>query len=205
MGNMEITEKEKEFHKSRIMWVFADGELYWTHSEFGHKEWISNTFKDVDFNTIIRGYIRKGNCYTDIVDIVAYTGDFKGVQLTSKQIYLLIWLANMNYYFSELHIYSSGVKKGKPGECWIPLGTGLVIEYVKDIEQINCISLYDMILYEDFLKKLLSRKEELLTEHREVENEHKVVVNYIMHYGSNIDYTSTTLENISIFKRLRSN
>lgn len=204
MGNMEITEKEKNFHKSRIIWAFIGDGIYWTISELGHKEWIANTFKDVDFNNITRGYIRKANLETDIVDIVAYKGDFEGVELSDRQIHLLTWLANINYYFEKLHIYSDGIQKGEPGTVWTPLGTEIVVDYSKIVEEANYISLYDMILYEDFLKKLLSREEELLTEHREIENEHKLVIKYIKDYRGHKDYTTTTLENIGIFKRLRS-
>lgn len=204
MGNMEVTEAEKKFHKSRIIWAFINDELYWTVSEFGHKEWITNTFKDVDFDTVTRGYIRKDSGHTTIVDVVAYKGDFQSVQLSDRQIHLLTWLANLNYYFSELHIYSNGVQKGEPGTVWNNLGTAFVVDHHEITKGTDCISLYDMILYEDFLKKLTSREKELLTEHREIENEHRLVIEYIKTYKGTTDYASTLLENIVIFKRLRS-
>ena len=196
------------------MWAFIDGELHWTYSELGHMEWIKNTFKDVDFNKIIRGYIRKNdrksNVIDDVVDIVAYTGDFKGVRLSDKQVHLLTWLANTSYYFNELHLYYKGVEKGEPGAVWVPLGIGDVIKYSKIDEETKYISFYDMVLYEDFLRKLLSRKEELLTERGEIENEYKLVILYMQNY-INSGYTTTqlpatkTLENITIFKRIRGN
>lgn len=204
MGNMEVAEKVKQFHKSRLIWAFIDEELYWTISEFGHKEWIADTFKDVDFDTVTRGYIRKDNSETEIVDVVAYKGNFNSVQLSDRQIHLLTWLANLNYYFEELHIHSDGVQKGEPGTVWNTLGTALVVEHSKIVKEADYISMYDMILYEDFLKKLTSREEELLPEHREVENEHRLVIQYINNYKGTNDYTTTALENIGIFKRLRS-
>ena len=203
MGNMEVTEEEKKFNKSRIMWAFINDELYWTVSEFGHEEWINSTFKDVDFDTVTRGYIRKDISKTEIVDVAAYKGDFKSVQLSDRQIHLLTWLANLNYYFNELHIYSNGVQKGEPGTVWNTLGTAFIVDHSEIAKEAEYISLYDMILYEDFLKKLTSRERELLTEHKELENEHRLVIEYIKNYRGTNDYTTTALENIAIFKRLR--
>lgn len=204
MGNMEVTEEEKKFNKSRIMWAFINDELYWTVSEFGHKEWIDSTFKNVDFDTVTRGYIRKNISKTEIVDVAAYKGDFNSVQLSDRQIHLLTWLANLNYYFNELHIYSNGVQKGEPGTVWNTLGTAFVVDHSEIAKEADYISLYDMLLYEDFLKKLTSRERELLTEHKELENEHRLVIEYIKNYRGTNDYTTTALENIAIFKRLRS-
>ena len=146
MGNMEVTEEEKKFNKSRIMWAFINNELYWTVSEFGHKEWIASTFKNVDFNTVTRGYIRKDISKTEIVDVAAYKVDFKSIQLSDRQIHLLTWLANLNYYFNELHIYSNGVQKGEPGTVWNTLGTPFVVDHSEIAKEADCISLYDMML-----------------------------------------------------------
>ena len=55
-----MTEEVKEFHRNRLMWAFVNGELYWTYSEDGHREWLDKTFGyNYNFADTVRGYIRK--------------------------------------------------------------------------------------------------------------------------------------------------
>lgn len=150
-----MTESEKEFHCSRLMWAFVNNELHWTYSADGHKEWLDETFgTDYNFDEIVRGYIRKEN-NSDIVNIVAYKGDFEQVTLSNNQIKVLNWLADLNYYYEKIKIYS-GVIKGVPGEVW------KTKEFVKEVEKSSAgtklVSYLDLLNYEHFLIQILNKE-----------------------------------------------
>ena len=153
-----LTEAEKSFHNSRIMWAEVDGELYWTKSELGHKEWLKEKFclTEKEFEEIKRGYIRKSE---DTVNVVIYKGNnFEPTRLSDKVEEKLNWLVQLMFTDSNLKInWYNGVEVGKTGEVWKPLH-----EYVfyKDKYTLNKnieISLYDLLVYEKGLTNIINK------------------------------------------------
>lgn len=199
-----MTEAEKEFHKSRLMWAFVDGKIYWTFSELGHRKWLETQIKAFNFDNITRGYI-KATDNVDIVNIVAYKANFESVYLTWKQYYTLIWLANLNYSFKELHIYNHGLTPGEIGETWKPIGSPEIVDYNEKIEIGTCsyISLYKLLMYEDYIKELLSRNNNRLSERSRITMEHEKLLKYIRTYSNTNELNSTTLQNVRLYDRIR--
>ena len=198
-----MTKREESNNENRLMWAFVEGELYWTYTKMDYEEWINETFNyKINPDRLIRGHITKDKKDSGVADIIAYIGGFEQIQLTQKQSYMLIWLVNMYYYFDKLHLYTYKTLRNRAGELEDSLEGILILDYADDIEKVEYVSLYNMIMYEDFLKRLLSRKPEMLSEYREIVNEHKVVIEHIKNYSHKLDYNSSTMKNINIFRKV---
>lgn len=179
MGNMEMTKEEREFHRSRLMWAFVNGELYWTYSEDGHREWLDKTFGcEYNFADITRGYIRK-DIDDDIVYVVAYKDDFHYTDLSYKQLKLLAWIADLNYSYNKLKIFS-GVVPGEPGQIWEP--RKLIIEISRENNKSKQVALLDLLTYEKFIINLLNREDKYLSERRDIENEYYNLKDWLRGY-----------------------
>lgn len=187
-----MTEAEKAFHRSRLMWAFVGGELYWTYSEDDHRSWLDKTFrKNYKFEDTVRGYIRK-DTDTEVVYVVAYRDEFKYVDLSHKQLKLLEWLANLEFTYDKIEIYS-GVIPGEPGQVWKP--QTLILQIYKSTKT-RQVALIDLLTYEKFLVNLLNREDKYLSERRSIEKEYYNLKEWLGKY-----YNMRVTTSIDVIKR----
>lgn len=187
---IKMTEAEREFNRNRLMWAFVDGELYWTYSENGHREWLDKTFgTDYAFADTLRGYIRK-DMDKNMVYIVAYKGDFNNALISNAQIKLLVWLASLNYSYNKIEIYS-GVEKGKPGEIWKT--KQLIKEIPRDTLNNRLVAMIDLLTYEKFIVNLLNRDDKHLSERITIKDEYRDLLALLRGYYNMKVTTSNAL------------
>jgi hypothetical protein len=132
------TTGEQKFHLSRITWAVVNGELIWTITDKGHKEWLDSIVDISEYdweNNVVRGYIRPENPDSEqVINIVSYMGDrFKPAKPDDKIILKLLQLIAIKYKYSVARLYS-GVEVGKVGEAWKPINNYMNIENGKVIK-----------------------------------------------------------------------
>lgn len=117
-----MNNKEKEFHKSRLMFAVVNNKLeYTTNNELGHAEWLEKDFgiDNTEFEHIVRGYCK--NQSDKSVNIVMYIGkEFKEAILEIEHIKELKNIVKDMYKPYVINIYS-GVKIGEVGSEWKPI------------------------------------------------------------------------------------
>lgn len=179
---IELTEAEKRFHLSRIMWAEVNGELYWTKSALGHKEWLSNKFglSEKEFGRLKRGYIRREE---NTVNIVCYTYKFTPTRLSDLIEEKLNWLVNVLFADNNLKFkWYTGVEVGEPGEVWQPMHEYVLYKDKYILNKCKIISLYDLLAYEKGLTNILNKELTDLEMLKSVEQERESVLYYIQNY-----------------------
>ena len=191
-------EKEKERHKSRIIWVEYLGDVYWTQSLLSHREWLEKDFGvtgNYDFSQINRGYIRKDE-KTEKVHIVSYKGtDFQPAFLKELTVNRLKWIADLYLNASETDLlWFAGLEMGEVGEVWKPLVECEVRnkEQPKPFKHIDSqlVSLNELIRYEQGLLNIIRKDlaNNIITMDK-VKKERQVIIGWIKEFDSKT-YTS---------------
>lgn len=163
-----MTETERQFHNSRLMWMRIENRLIWTRfSDLSHEEWFNSLFinSDIDYNTIDRGYI-KIDKETKTCNIMMYKGRNFGRVKPSRRLVeqcrkspddLKLLAILYVEYMGDASIFRvcNGVKVGKPGDIWEPLEVLETFSIKKN--NLDNISIKQVLNYEDILVTLLNK------------------------------------------------
>jgi hypothetical protein len=130
------TTGEQKFHLSRITWAVVNGELIWTITDKGHREWLDSIIDISDYdweNNIIRGYIKPESTESEqIVNVISYIGkEFKQAQPDERTINKLLHLITIKYNCDTIKLYS-GVEIGEVGKDWKPINNYKNISVTKE-------------------------------------------------------------------------
>lgn len=185
-----LSAEEKAFHRSRLMWAIVDDILYWTYSDLGHKEWLTEVFSitDAQFELIKRGYIRKETIDDfEVLNVVSYVGsEFRPVQLTELETKRLMWLIDIEYSYDKIEWYT-GVKIGKPGEIWETIEHYDTTVRIKNRSILTPrIPLIYLLYYEHILTDYLNNSYLDSDAKRVVEREWKLLIDTINKPSKNI-------------------
>lgn len=149
IAGKEITFTDKQrkdtatFHKSRLAFAFKDGEpLVNLHDEREHRVYLREDFgiDDIEFETLIRGYIKPGK-------IIFYiTSHHSEVEMVPPDFIQKCKLLAYQQYGAGTYTIHNGVHIGEPGTEWEPIKT------IGKANLFNSVEYFDELYATEFMQ-----------------------------------------------------